>query len=414
MAVEVQAISLPNDAVKFIKVWWRIYESDDQWVPPLIAERKTFFNPAKNPYFDVADVQCFIAYKDGEPVGTIGVSHDRDLEAAMPGYGSFGFFEFTDDEEVAQALLDAGAAWLRNRGLQRMVGPFNFSPNHEFGLLVDGFDSPPMIANPHNGSYYPKQYEAVGLKPNMTYYAYWVDAQPEPPRIFKIAERFQRRPNISIRRVDKSKWDTELQIVRDVYNDAWHANWGHVQVRPREFDHIAKAMKQVVDEDLCYIVEVDGQVAGMSITLPDYNILAKKMNGRIFPFGWWHFVTGRKSINQLRVFILGVKAEYQHMPLGALMYAETWKAGMARGVRGVEASLILHNNVGMRGALEKMGGFVYKNYRTYEYKLTPDAPDVDTDVGELVPIHPPGWSQTEEGKRAIKERPSLRVKKKSD
>lgn len=413
MAVEVKPVSFPKDAVRFCKVWWRIYRDDPHWVPPLLFDRKKFFDVEKHPYYNVADVAAWIAYKDGDAVGTIGVSHDRDLQASMPGYGAFGFFEFIDDVEVAQALLDVGAEWLRKRGLERMLGPMNWSPNHEFGLLVDGFDTDPMIANPHNAAYYPRIYEALGIQPNKTYYAYWIDYKPEPPRILKIAERIvKRKPGIVVRQVRKKDWDTELQIVRDVYNDAWHDNWGHVQVRPEEFDYIASDMKTIIDERLCFVVEVDGEIAGISITFPDYNVLAKKMNGRLLPVGWMQFAFNKAAARkQLRVFILGVKQEYQHLPLGALMYAATWKAAYDIKVRGVEASLILHDNVGMRGALEKMGAFIYKNYRTYEYKLTPDAPDVDTDVGVLLPCHPPGFTYTPEGEKFIAERPALRVKK---
>ena len=400
MAVEVRPVTFPKDTVAFCKVWWRVYRDDPHWVPPLIFERKTFFDPQKNPYYKIADVQGFIAYKDGEAVGTIAACHDRDFEAEMPGVGTFGFFEFIEDAEVAQGLLDAAKDWLRGRGLQRIMGPFNFSPNHEFALLVDGFDTDPMVANPHNSAYYPGIYEQIGLQPNMTWYAYWLDYQEAPPRITKIAERMvKRKPGIVVRRVRLKDWDSELQIVRDVYNDAWHANWGHVMVRPEEFEHIAKDMKTLVKEDLCYVVEMDGEVAGMSVTFPDYNQVVKKMNGRLLPFGWYHFAFGQGQIDALRVFILGVKQEYQHLPLGALLYAETWKAAYARKIRGIEASLILHDNVGMRGAMEKMGAFVYKTYRTFEDKLTEDAPGVTSNVGEIIPSHPPGWSLTEEGKK---------------
>lgn len=411
MAVEVRPASFPADAEKFTKVWWHVYRDDPHWVPPLIFERKKFFHPEKNPYYKIADVQPFIAYKDGVAVGTIAACHDRDFEAEMPGYGTFGFFEFIDDVEVAQGLFDAACDWLRARGLKKVSGPFNFSPNHEFALLVDGFDTDPMIANPHNSAYFPAMYERIGMIPNMTWYAYWIDHQEAPPRIAKIAERIvKRKPEISIRRASKKNWDTELQIVREVYNDAWHANWGHVKVRAEEFDHIAADMKTLIEEDLCYVVEIDGEVAGMSVTFPDYNQLVKKMNGRLVPFGWWHFAFGKGQVDALRVFILGVKQEYQHLPLGALMYAETWKAAYQRKIRGLEASLVLHDNVGMRGAMEKMGGFVYKTYRTFEAKLVDDAPDIDWDVGEVIPGKPIGFSLTEEGKTWLKERDASRVK----
>lgn len=414
MAIEVRPIRFPQDAAIFVKVWWRVYRDDPHWVPPLIFERKKYFDVDKNPYYEQATVQGFIAYKDGEAVGTIGACHDVDFEKQMPGMGTFGFFEFIDDVEVARGLLEAAKDWLRDRGLQRITGPFNFSPNHEFGLLVDGFDTDPCVANPHNSAHYPRIYEAIGLKKNMTWYAYWLDTGPEPPRIVKIADRLlKRNDKIKIRNVNMSAWDSEMEIVRDVYNDAWHDNWGHVPIRAKEFDYLAADMKTLVAEDLCYVVELDGKVAGMSVTFPDLNQVAKKMNGRLLPFGWWHFVMGKAKVNKLRVFILGVKSEFQHLPLGAIMYARTWDAGVKRQVVGAEASLILHDNIGMRGAMEKMGGYVYKTYQTFEAKLVPDAPDVQTDPGEIIPAKPIGFSLTDEGKAWLAERPSLQIKKKN-
>ena len=405
MPVEVRAVSFPKDTVRFVKTWWPIYKDDPHWVPPLVFERKAFFHPQKNPSYEQATVQPFIAYKDGKAVGTIAACHDVVLEEHIPGMGSFGFFEFIDDVEVARALLEAAKDWLRDRGLQRVMGPYNFSSNHEFALLVDGFDTDPCILNPHNSAYYPGIYAQIGLEPNMTWYAYWMDYGPEPPRIARIAKRLlKRKPNIVIRDVDMSRWDEEIATLREVYNDAWHDNWGHTPISEKEFFHMANQTKDLVATDLCYVVEVDGQPVGVSITYPDYNQLVKKMNGGLFPFGWYHWLFRRRTVNKLRVFILGVKKDFQHLPIGAPMYARTWEAGTVRKVIGAEASLILHNNVGMRGALEKMGAYVYKTYQSFETKLVDDAPDIHSDVGEIVPAKPIGWSLTPEGQAALTDR----------
>jgi len=223
----------------------------------------------------------------------------------------------------------------------------------------------------------------------------------------------KRNPKITVRPGNLAKWDEELLIVRDVYNDALHDNWGHVPIRPKEFDYLAADMKMLVEEDLCYVVEVDGVVAGMSVTFPDLNQVAKKMNGRLLPTGWFHFATGRKKVNKIRVFVLGVKTEFQHLPLGAVMYASTWDGGYKRNILGAEASLILHDNVGMRGAMEKMGGYVYKTYQTFEDKLVPDAPDVETEPGEIIPAKPIGLSLTEEGQAWLAARPALQIRKRN-
>lgn len=368
--VEVEAIELPGATKRFCRCWWPIYADDPHWVPPLIFERKDFFDPKKNPYFQNATVKYFIAKRDGKDVGTIAATVDRNLHEHEPGVGMFGFFEFVDDAAVAQALLDAAADWLRQQGMERMRGPFNLSPNHEFGLLVDGFDTDPAIANPHNSAYFPAIYEAIGLIPVKDWYAYWMDNGPIPTTIERIAKRFMdRTPEFSIRTVDLKDWDAEIERVYDIYMDAWEHNWGHVGLTREEFLFSAQGMKQIIDPSLCYFAYMGDELAGMSVTLPDYNQVAKKMNGSLFPFGWYHFLTGRKKIDALRIFVLGIKQKYQRLPLGAPLYLKTWETGMNMSIRGAEASLILEDNVRMRGALEKLGARIYKTYRSYEMAL---------------------------------------------
>lgn len=368
--IEVRPIELPRDAVAFVRSWWPIYEDDPHWVPPLIMERKAFFDPAKNPYFKVAQVQCFMARADGRPVGTIAATVDHELQKTEPGVGLFGFFEFVNDPDVARALFTAATDWLRSKGMTRARGPFNFNSNHEFGLLVDGFDTDPCVANPHNRDYYGEMYEKLGLNKVMDWYAYWLDKGPIPERIARIVERFeQRHPEFTLRPVDMSRYDEEVRAFREIYNDAWEHNWGHIYFTEEEFYWTAKNFKPVLDPRLCWFAMVDGEVAAAAITLPDVNQIAKKMNGRLFPFGWWHYLTGRKKIDVIRVFVLGVRQKYQHLPLGAPLYLKTWEEGMKMNIRGAEASLILETNHRMRGALEKLGARIYKTYRTYEVAL---------------------------------------------
>jgi hypothetical protein len=368
--IEIRPISLPGDIAHMVKSWWPIYADDPHWVPPLVFERKAFLNPKKNPYFKVADVQFFMAYRDGKPVGSISAQVDHELQKTEPGVGMFGFFEFVDDLEVSSALFASASGWLRERGMKVARGPFSFNTNHEFGLLVDGFDTDPMIANPHNRSYYAAHYEAMGLAKVMDWYAYWMDKGEVPPKIQKIATWFMKRnPDLRIRKMNLKDFGTEARLFREIYNDAWEHNWSHVYMTEDEFYFAAEGLKQVMDPDLCYFIYMGDELAGASITLPDYNQPVKKMNGSLFPFGWWHFLTGRKKIDALRVWVLGVKRKFQHLPLGAPLYLKTWEEGRSRNIRGAEASLILETNVRMRGALEKLTAEVYKTYRTYEMDL---------------------------------------------
>ena len=374
MSVEIRPIELPRDAARFVKSWWPIYDDDAMWVPPLIFERKEFLHPKKNPYFKHADVQLFMAHRDGEPVGTISAQVDRGYQKIEEGVGFFGFFEFIDDTEVARALLEAACNWLRQRGMKQVQGPFNFNTNHEFGLLVDGFDTMPCIANPHNRNYYARIYEELGLTKTVDWYAYWMDKGPLPERIGRISERFMsRHPEITLRRVDMKNFDKETAIFHEIYNDAWEDNWGHVHLSDEEFYALANGFKQIANPDLMWFAYVGDDPAALAVTLPDYNQVAKKMNGRLLPTGWFHFLRAKSTIKQLRVFILGVKKKYQKMPLGAPLYVKTWEEGLKLDITGAEASLILETNHRMRGALVKLGARIYKTYRIYGQSLTDEA-----------------------------------------
>lgn len=372
MGIVVRAVELPREAARFVKSWWPIYRDDPHWVPPLIGERKRFFDPSVNPYFRVADVGCFVAERDGVVVGTIAATVDHKQQQHEPGIGFFGFFEFVDDERVARGLLDAALAFLSARGMKIARGPFNFNTNHEFGLLIDGFDTDPCIANPHNRAYYGPMYERLGLAKAMDWYAYWLDKGPAPANIQAISDRVVRRtPDLVLRKYEPSRFQAEVELFFEIYNDAWEENWGHVAFERDEFMFVAEGLRQIIDPNLCWFAYIGGEVAGASVTLPDFNQVAKKMNGRVLPFGWWHFVFGRRKIDALRVFTLGIKHKFQHLPLGATLYIKTWEEGQKLPIRGAECSLILENNVRMRGAMEKMGGRIYKTYRTYERAVTP-------------------------------------------
>jgi hypothetical protein len=370
--VQVRAIELPREVPLFVKSWWRIYATDAHWVPPLISERKLFFDPARNPYFRKADVRCFVAERDGKVVGTIAATVDHRQQEIEAGVGFFGFFEFIDDVEVAEALKEAARGFLAEKGMRVARGPYNLSTNHEFGLLVDGFDTDPCIANPHNSAYFPGIYDRIGMRHAKDWYAYWLDKGPIPATVNAISERFlKRHPQLTLRKMDPQHFDREVELFYEIYNDAWENNWGHVHLDRDEFLFQAAGLKQILDPSLCWFAYMDDEIAGASITLPDFNQVAKKMNGRIFPFGWWHYLTGRSRIDALRVFVLGIRQKYQHLPLGAPLYIKTWEEGMKLNIRGAECSLILDDNHRMRGALEKLGGRIYKTYRVYEMDVAP-------------------------------------------
>ena len=368
--IELRPIALPRDAGRFVRAWWPIYADEPHWVPPLIRDRTSFLDPGQNPYFRSAEIQCFMAYRRGRPVGTIAATIDAELQKREPGVGLFGFFEFVDEVEVARALLDGACAWLRERGMKVARGPFNFNQNHDFGLLVDGFDHDPVVANPYNPRYYLAIYERLGLAPIMDWYGYWMARGPLPPLIERLANRVESRvPNLRVTTMDKSDYHRAVQLFREIFNDAWDHNWGHIPMSREEFEYLGRRLEPVLDPGLCFFAFLDDECVAGSIALPDTNLVTKAMNGRIFPFGWWHAWRGASKIDAMRVFVLGVKQHVQHLGLGAPLYKHTWEEGLRRGYRGCDASLVLASNKRMRGALEKLGGEIYNTYRAFERAL---------------------------------------------
>ncbi len=368
--VTVRPIQLPRDAGRFVRAWWPVYRADPHWVPPLIAERKAFLDPRRNPYFRVAEVQCFLATRGRRPVGTIAATVDRALQAREPGVGLFGFFEFEDDPAVVQALWDAASGWLRGRGMTVARGPYSFNQNHEFGLLVKGFETDPVVALPHARHYYPARYEALGLRGVMDWYAYWIDRGPLPPLVDRLARRVERRnPTLRVETMDPGDYDRGVALFLEIFNDAWEHNWGHVPLTAEEFAFTAERLRQVLDPGLCLFAFLGDECAAASIALPDSNRVTKRMNGRVWPLGWIHALGAARKIDVMRLFVLGVKHRYQHLGLGAPLYARTWQIGLQRGYRGADASQILRTNHRMRGAVEKLGARIYKTYRAYEKPL---------------------------------------------
>jgi GNAT superfamily N-acetyltransferase len=369
--VEVRAIQHPRDTKEFVRTWWRVYRDDPCWVPPLLFERKRFFDPRKNPYFKYADVQCFLATRDGEALGTIAATVDHQYQEHDPGAAFFGFFEFVDDLEVARALLDAACDWLRGRGMTKVIGPFNLNSNHEFALLVDGFETDPFIANPHNSAYFAPIYEKLGLRKVMDWYAYEIDLKSDKvSRMRKVASRLlSRNPEIKLRNLDMKNFERDILLLHQIYDDAWEHNWGHVRVSREEFLYLANGFKMAIDPSLCFVAEVAGEVAGISVSFPNLNPVVKSLNGRILPFGWLKLLRGGRGLKNFRVFMLGIAQKHQNLPLGAPLYAATWDRALKLGMDVAEASLILEDNFRMRQALEKMGGVIHKTYRHYELDL---------------------------------------------
>lgn len=358
---------------QFIGLPWTIYPGHHPlWVPPLRCERRAFLDPRKNPFFDFAEVRLFLARTDGgTALGRVAaIVNPRHNHTHGDRVGFFGLFECIDDTAVAGALLDSAGAFVRSRGLTTLRGPVSLSLNDESGLLVDGFDQPPMILMPYNPPYYEALLLAHGFLPAMTLFAY-AGGVPHrvPERLERGARLARSRRPFTIRSLRLDDFDAEVRRVHALYTAAWAENWGAVPMTEREFHHLAAQLRPVIDPDLCHLAEIDGQPAGFSLALPDFNQALRHANGRLLPLGWLHLLRHRRRIDAVRLITLGVLKPWRRLGLDACLYAEAYRQAIAKGLRHGEASWILENNTPMRRALEKMGFSISKTYRLYDHPL---------------------------------------------
>jgi hypothetical protein len=359
---------------EFIRVPWPIYRDDPNWVPPLEMERRETLSP-KNPFFEHAEWQGWIAYEDDRPVGRISAQIDRlYLERYGSNTGFFGLIEARDDVRLFGMLTETAESWLRDKGMDRILGPFNLGINQEVGVLVDGFDTPPYFLMGHARPYYDHRLQEVGYRGCQDMLAYLTRPDFELPKLFARQLRSLRK-ELSIRPLDRGRKAVELETVRELFNDAWSENWGFVPFTKAEFAKIGSELMHVVPGDMTLIAERDGRAEGFIVMVPNLNELIRDLNGRLLPFGWlkllWRLKVGFPQT--ARVPLMGVRKALHHTPLGpgiAISLIETVrKNAQRRGVNMVETSWILEDNAGMRKIMEHIGGHISKRYRMYEKVL---------------------------------------------
>jgi GNAT superfamily N-acetyltransferase len=365
-----------RDLARFIKLPWRLYRNEPRWVPPLISERRRFLDQDRNPFFEHAEAQYFLAVRDGDPVGRISAQVDHRLnEFQANEWGLFGFFESEPDPDTAGALLGAAEGWLRERGRDRIVGPMDFSTNDECGLLVDGYDRNPLILQPWHPPHYRELLEGYGLSKAMDLFMWELrlDRVEEKggfhPLIHEMAKKVQGEHGVTIRRMRKRDIEAEIGRFLEVYNAAWERNWGFVPLTEQEVRHYAKDLRPILDERWAMIAERDGEVLGAALSLPDINICLAHMNGRLLPLGWAKFLYHRRKIDRIRVLALGVKPEHQHLGIAAAFYVEHLDQADRGAVWWGEMGWILETNEPMNRAMEGMGGKIVKRYRVYDKAL---------------------------------------------
>jgi hypothetical protein len=376
MPVEVRPVASKRELKAFMRLPWRLYRNEPHWIPPLLMDLRKRLDRKRNPFFEHAEAEYFLAWRDGRPVGRVTAQVDRNFNDFQGNdWGLFGFFECEDDPEAAGALLDAAAGWLRERRRDRMVGPMDFTTNDECGLLVEGHDRMPIILTPWQHPYYQGLLEGAGLTKAMDAFMWelYVDKRERVhPAIWEMAEKVKSEHGITVRPMRKRDLQAEVGRFLEVYNAAWERNWGFVPLTEEEVRHYAKDLKPVLDENWAMIAEArDGTVVGAALTLPDFNQVLAHLNGRLLPFGWAKALYWRPKIDRVRVFALGVKREYQHTGVAARMYELHFDSAERTPQKGGETGWILESNTAMNRAMEGMGGKISRRYRFYEKPLAP-------------------------------------------
>ncbi|TDJ25266.1 MAG: N-acetyltransferase [Gammaproteobacteria bacterium] len=369
-----EPVRTPKDRKRFIRVPWHVYERDSNWVPPLRIDRQQHLSP-KAPHFQHLDWQGWIATRDKQPVGRISAQIDRLCsEVGRPELGYFGMLEAIDDADVFGALFDVAEGWLKEQGKTTIAGPFNLNINQDIGLLIDGFDTPPYFLMPHGQPYYDGHVGRLGYEKAVDLLAYEIDPDFELPRVMRaIQNRLKER--ISIRYLDRKHIDRDLEIMRDIFNDAWSKNWGFVPFTEEEFRAIGREMLLVVKDDFITIADYDGRPCAFLVVLPNLNEAIHDLNGRLTPFGWLKLLWRLKVRypRSGRVPLMGVRREYHNTRLGpglAIAVIEVGRAASVKaGIKSLEMSWILETNQGMRNIIDAIGGVENKRYRMYEKQL---------------------------------------------
>ncbi|WP_374383572.1 dATP pyrophosphohydrolase [Dongia sp.] len=374
--IEVLPVNDKAGVKAFIALPKRLYRGQKGYVPPLDMERDEVLSTSKNPYFTHAKAQLFVAKRDGKVVGRISAQICQLEQKLRPGTGQFGWIDAEDDPAIYKALIDAAAQWLKANGAARMVGPFSFSSNEETGLLVDGFDSLPMLMMPYHAPYAGGHIEAAGLVKLKDVIAYDLDkTNYKPVGSSRMLDKLQADGTIRMRGLDMKNYTRDLGFILDIFNDAWADNWGMIPFTADEIAAAAKSMKPLIDPDLVVIAEVKGKPAGMLVCLPNLMEAIRDFDGSLLPFNVFKLIW-RLKMNKLktsRIPLMGIRREHHGSVLGAtllpLMFDRLKAPFLKRGLERVEMSWILEDNQPMRRVIEGVGGKVYKTYRIYEKSL---------------------------------------------
>lgn len=377
-SIEIRKHEPGRDTADFINAADEVFRGDPAWVPPLHFDIAARLHPKKNPMFHHADVALFTARRNGRLVGRVSATVDRAwLDVWKDATGHFGFFDTVDDPEVARELLTHAEAWLRSKGMKRVNGPMSLGANEEIGLLVDGFEHPPVISMAHSRRYQGALAEACGYKKEKDLWCWrYEESTGFNARTLKAWEQVRELPEVRLRSIDMKRLRAELGVIMDIYNETWKGKWAWVPATSAELDKMASDLSLVIDPEVAFIAEVEGRPAGMCIMVPNLNEVIADMGGALFPLNWARLLwrTKVRRPTSTRLIALGIREDIRknikrYGGLSAAMYVEVAKRGIARGYRWSELSWTREDDRPINVGIQSMGAKVYKTYRVYEKPL---------------------------------------------
>jgi len=362
---------------QFVNLPWKLYADDPTWIPQL---RRTTFEMAgfrNHPFYDYSQSRAFLAMRDGQPIARlVAIINNNHNEKYEERRGFFGFFESVDDQEAANGLFDAARAWFAENDIQKIRGPINPSQNYEVGLLIDGFDDPPWFMMTYNPPYYERLIEEYGFRKTQDAYAFWGNMEmfhKLDRKLFDLVDEVRKRTNITVRRVDKKRFKEDVRTFLRVYNESLISTWGYVPLSEREVEHGARELGRLIAPELTSIAEDEGRAIGSCFGMLDYNPRIKKINGRLFPFGFLRLLFNKRGIKRFRAISTNVVPAYQKWGVSLLLLNRLIDDSMKWGIEECEFSWVLESNHLSRKSLQRGGAKCTKTYRIYDYAAAEDA-----------------------------------------
>lgn len=371
MSVSISKVESKKDKKGFINFPHELYKSDSNYVPELYLNISEVLSKKKNPFFKHSEADLFIARdSNGKVIGRIAAILDNNYNAHHESnVGFFGFFDVIEDYSVASALLDKALAWGKAKGVDRVLGPTNFTTNDTAGMLVDGYESPPTVMMTYNKPYYNDFVSRYGFSKEMDLFAYYIPTQGVNEKSLRLASMLQERllrKGITIRTATKKTKKSDIVKIKDVYLRAWEKNWGFVPPTEEEYNHLAEGLNLLLDLRYVYLAEDNGKLIGFGVALPDINEITKDFNkGKLLPFNIIKLLLRKSKVSLIRIILLGVLEDYRKLGIEAVFFANYIKAAKENNLRAGEASWILESNTMMVQAAEKLNGQKYKTYRIY-------------------------------------------------